>query len=364
MEEKLKAETGKADCEPAISTFNFQLSTLQQKIAHAKHLIYEWGAGQAVLLCSFGKDSMVLLDLIRQVLPARTGRGRMNCHSYPLPVIYHRHPYFPAKHEFADSVIRSWMLEVYDFPPVACGVKCRGEKQKAESGKQKFQLSKSQLSTFELVTRYQIGNGVIDLPMNTEAPIERRPFVCGLQWLTRPKTLGAQWPWSTVFIGHKSSDVDPYEGPVPLKADRVETAGVNAVFPLRHWTDQDVWDYTELNAVPYDKRRYRDRAELADKWLNPDYVHACTACIDPRETRKTVPCPKLGGALVRNMGPTVMRMETLPDYIDKMNQESRKAGKEGNKDDFLLNPLPGPEGSCVPDSKEEKEEEPENAIHS
>ena len=54
-----------------------------------------------------------------------------------------------------------------------------------------------------------------------------------------------------------------------------------------------------------------------DKWLNPDYVHACTACIDPREKRKTVPCPKLGGALVRNMGPTVMRMEILPDYIQK-----------------------------------------------
>jgi hypothetical protein len=288
---------------------------LQDKIAHAKHLIYEWGAGQAVLLCSFGKDSMVLLDLIRQVLPARTGRGRMNCHSYPLPVIYHRHPYFPAKHEFADSVIRSWMLEVYDFPPVACGVKCRG--QRSEVG-----------GRLELVTRYQIGNGVIDLPMNTEAPIERRPFVCGLQWLTRPKTLGAQWPWETVFIGHKSSDVDPYEGPVPLKADRVETAGVNAVFPLRHWTDQDVWDYTELNAVPYDKRRYVNRGEFSDKWLNPDYIHACTACIDPRVNSKTVLCPKLGGELVRNMGPTVMRMETLPDYIDKMNQESRKAGKE------------------------------------
>ena len=301
MEEKLKAETGKADCETALSTFNFQLSTLQQKIAHAKHLIYEWGAGPAVLLCSFGKDSMVLLDLIRQVLPARTGSARMNCHSYPLPVIYHRHPYFPAKHEFADSVIRSWMLEVYDFPPVACGVKAKGDR-------------------LELVTRYQIGNGVIDLPMNTEPPIERRPFVCGLQWLTRPKTLGAQWPWQTVFIGHKSSDVDPYEGPVPFKADRVETAGVNAVFPLRHWTDQDVWDYTELNAVPYDKRRYRDRAELEDKWLNPDYVHACTACIDPREKAKTVPCPKLAG-LVRNMGPTVVRMETLPDYIERPEEQ-------------------------------------------
>ena len=185
---------------------------------------------------------MVLLDLIRQVLPAR----ELNCHTYPLPVIYHRHPYFPAKHEFAESVIRSWALEVYDFPPLACGVKAKEDR-------------------LELVTRYQVGSGAIDVPMNTEPPLERRPFVCGLQWLTRPKTLGAQWPWQTVFIGHKNSDVDPYEGPVPLKEDRVQTArGVDAVFPLRHWTDQDVWDYTELNRVPYDKRRYQNGAEMED----------------------------------------------------------------------------------------------------
>ena len=323
------------------------ISDLQDKIAHAKHLIYEWGAGQAVLLCSFGKDSMVLLDLIRQVLPAR----ELNCHSYPLPVIYHRHPYFPWKHEFADTVIRSWALEVYDFPPLACGVKAKGGSAcpQADGSGQSQPIGDNRFHRLELVTRYQVGSGGIDIPMNTEAPIERRPFVCGLQWLTRPKTLGGQWPWTTVFIGHKNSDVDPYEGPVPLKEDhvRVMRAGVDAVFPLRHWTDEDVWDYTEVNQVPYDKRRYGRSEmgdgrweELPDKWNNPDYVHACTACIDPRETRKTVPCPKLGGALVRNMGPTVLRMETLPDYIEKS------------------------EESCYAKASQDKEEETHNAIHS
>jgi hypothetical protein len=43
--------------------------------------------------------------------------------------------------------------------------------------------------------------------------------------------------------------------------------------------------------------------------------------VDPRVTAKTVPCPKLGGALVRNLGPTVMRMEILPDYIQKPEEE-------------------------------------------
>lgn len=276
------------------------MKTLEDKIAHAKHLIFEWGAGNAVLLCSFGKDSMVLLDLIRQVLPLR----ERSCHAYPIPVIYHRYPYFPAKHQFAEGVIRSWALEVYDFPPLHCGVKCNEHR-------------------LELVARYQLGKSAIDVPINTEAPLARRPFVCGLEWLLRPKTMGSQFPWETVFIGHKSSDVDPYEGPVPLKYDQTQSvsAGVNLVFPLRHWTDNDVWDYTEANRVPYDKRRYQDRAELADKWLNPDYVHACTACIDPRETRKTVPCPKLGGELVRNMGEQVLKLQQLPEYIGKEREE-------------------------------------------
>jgi hypothetical protein len=275
------------------------MTTLEDKIAHAKHLIFEWGAGKAVLFCSFGKDSMVLLHLIRQVLPAR----ELNCHAYPLPVIYHRYPYFPAKHEFADEITRSWTLEVYDFPPLHCGVKCNE-------------------SRLELVARYQLGKSAIDLPINTEAPIPRRSYVCGLEWLKRPKTAGSQFPWETVFIGHKTSDVDPYEGPVPIKYDQTKSmdAGVNLVFPLRHWTDGDVWDYIEEHHVPYDKRRYQDRAELADKWLNPDYVNACTACIDPRSKARTVMCPKLRG-LVRNMGPTVLRLEGLPDYVGKEKEE-------------------------------------------
>jgi hypothetical protein len=275
------------------------MTTLEEKTAHAKHLIYEWGALKAVLLCSFGKDSMVLLHLIREVLPAR----ELSCHAYPIPVIYHRYPYFPAKHEFAEQVIRSWTLEAYDFPPLHCGVKHNEHR-------------------LELVARYQLGRSAIDVPINTEAPLPRRAYVCGLEWLQRPKTLGAQWPWETVFIGHKSSDVDPFEGPVPLKYDQTHStdARVNLVFPLRHWTDNDVWDYILAEGVPYDKRRYQDRAELPDKWLNPDYVHACTACIDPREKAKWVYCPKLNAA-VRNMGPTVLRLQDLPDYIGKAKEE-------------------------------------------
>jgi 3'-phosphoadenosine 5'-phosphosulfate sulfotransferase (PAPS reductase)/FAD synthetase len=254
------------------------------------------GWDKPAVMCSFGKDSMVLLHLVREAL------GNV-------PVIYHRHPWFPAKNEFADSIIRSMGLEVHDYPPSMCGVKFDD-------------------NSLELVARYAFGNSGIDLPMNVEQPIPRRDFVCGLNdWMMRPKA-AVEYPWRTAFIGHKSSDVDQFEGAVPLNADHVAAGGVDIVFPLRDWTDADAWDYIETNHVPYDKRRYHNRAELPDKWLNPDYLHACTKCIDPRNDAREVFCPKLNVS-VPNVGDRVLRLQSRPDYIrvSNMNQESRNAGK-------------------------------------
>ena len=264
------------------------MKSLDDKISHAKHLIFEWGTDGSAVMCSFGKDSMVLLHLARETL------------GHELPVIYFRHPYFPAKQEFANKIIESQALTVHDYPPFAAGVKVNDQ-------------------MLELVARYGFGeNGALDLPINTLPPLPRRHFVCGLyDWVLRPKAGVITFPWKSVFIGHKSSDVDPFDGPVPLKGDTTKIGKSDLVFPLRYWTDADVWDYIEANQVPYDKRRYQDRAELEDKWLNPDYVHACTACIDPRETRKAVPCPRLGGGLVRNMGAQVLRLQQIPGYIER-----------------------------------------------
>jgi 3'-phosphoadenosine 5'-phosphosulfate sulfotransferase (PAPS reductase)/FAD synthetase len=124
-----------------------------------------------------------------------------------------------------------------------------------------------------------------------------------------------EWPWMTVFHGHKSCDVDPYEGPVPLKHDAADAGGVNVVFPLRHWTDDDVWQYIEDNHVDYDKRRYAGHLEVPDKWLNSDFIHACTLCCDPRNTTDTeVFCPKLKRN-VPNVGSKVLILDQLPNYI-------------------------------------------------
>jgi 3'-phosphoadenosine 5'-phosphosulfate sulfotransferase (PAPS reductase)/FAD synthetase len=270
------------------------------KVEESKRLIREMmaTAKQPAVMLSFGKDSMVLADLINLV--GRNVHGFPTAHAFPLPVIYHRDPWFAHKHIFADYVIRSWGMEVHDFPPIVAGVKVNADK-------------------LELVVRYNFGDGAIEIPKDVSAPGEhpRRDYICGLNdWITRPKTALAHYPWDAVFMGHKSSDVDSFEGPVPLKDDSALIGGVRLVFPMRHWTDDDLWNYIEANHVPFDETRYRHRAERGDKWYNNDYVHACTACIDPREKAETVFCPKLQRQ-VKNRGSEVLQLRAEPTYIQR-----------------------------------------------
>jgi hypothetical protein len=249
-------------------------------------------AMRPVVMLSFGKDSMVMAALIRA---AKDGAR------FPIDVIYHRDPWFPHKHKFAEDVARSWGMRLHDFPPVAAGVKVKPGR-------------------LELVARYNCAGDGIDIPKNVCHPDEypRREYICGLQdWLLRPKVGDMFYPWDMVFIGHKSSDVDQFEGPVPLRVAETRCGQARVVFPLRDWTDEDVWDYIERERLPVQRTRYNSRAELADKWHNNDYTHACTACIDPRVKVETVWCPKLRRQ-VPNRGSEVLRLEGRPRYIGRV----------------------------------------------
>jgi hypothetical protein len=85
---------------------------------------------------------------------------------------------------------------------------------------------------------------------------------------------------------------------VPLETDVLETPGnVACAFPLRYWSDADIFDYTEIFKVPIDKDRYRKEEDgswtvLPYQARNPDYYPACFRCLDPDEG-EFVQCPKL-----------------------------------------------------------------------
>jgi hypothetical protein len=104
-------------------------------------------------------------------------------------------------------------------------------------------------------------------------------------------------PWGLCFHGHKSCDQDATSGPIPLEVDVMNSPGMMACcYPLRHWSDEDVFAYIEEHNVPYDFARYR---KVKGKWEvlpyqedNPDYYPACLKCLDPDEG-EFVDCPKL-----------------------------------------------------------------------
>lgn len=220
------------------------------------------------LMCSFGKDSMVLLHLLR-------------ARQIVLPVIFHRDPWWPEKYAFADRIIRDWELEVHDWAPY---------KMTLWEGK----------AIMAFTTHYQIGalpGGLLQVPKNILPPEPGKKFLCGLRDVLQRPTGTFNYPWDCVLIGHKSSDEDSIAGRVPLHCDIKQNAGVSpdAAFPLRDWTDADIWEYSAANNVPQQEDRYdaANRCERPDKRTNSDYAHVCIACCNSRDKTPKVLCPKL-----------------------------------------------------------------------
>lgn len=304
--------------------------TLLEKIGSAKERIAcsLAKAQRPAVMASFGKDSMVLLTLVRETA-RRTVWSPQN--GFPVPVIFLRDPWMQHKNAFADSIARDWGITLHDWAPAAAGVQVKPD-------------------SLELGGRYSIGNGVYmdmakvtvgpDDPDFKSAAITHPPsasatsgqvlnvgksednpgkdFLCGLRdVLERPRVEVTYFPWDRLLIGHKNADVDLFHGPCPLKADTAKIApGVDMDFILYDWTNDDVWEFIETHKVPYQTDRYAERGLLNDKWNNNDWLHACTRCIDPRQRAPEVFCPKLQ-AMVPNVGSRVFQLQGLPAYIDK-----------------------------------------------
>jgi hypothetical protein len=273
------------------------MTTMQDKIDQALSTIDKVLSEykNPAVLCSFGKDSVALLHLLR-------GQGLR------FPVIFYREPFFPAKYRYANQLIDAWNLNVYDYAP------CKSVLQE-RSGE------------IEIVNHYELQNGqTIALPTGVrevfqagEVNLPSESFLCGYKdLLSRPKGT-MQFRWDVLFHGHKSSDVDPILGAVPLKVDLAHNARcAAAAYPLRTWTDADVWQYLEEQGVPIHRERYEKVdgtwREREDKTLNPDYFPACTRCMR-RDGSESVYCPKMGME-VSNIAENLPWVEpTKPAYV-------------------------------------------------
>jgi len=240
-------------------------------------------------MSSFGKDSMVLLDLIKSA-------------GFKLPVLFFREPFFPRKYEFANKIILDNDYVVYDYPPLKTAL-MKGNGQ------------------VEVINLYQVGTEreYIYLPTGISQPIKGESFLCGLNDLLAKPTGTFRFPWDTILIGHKSSDHDPMFGEVKLKTDTVRTGPIKLVLPLKDFTDEDIWEYHRLFSLPVHESRYDSTngwKEHKNLTANPDYFPACVRCID-RDEERTVFCPKVGKRIRNISGAVEYLTVDLPKYIDR-----------------------------------------------
>jgi 3'-phosphoadenosine 5'-phosphosulfate sulfotransferase (PAPS reductase)/FAD synthetase len=247
---------------------------IQLALKHAKRPAVLW---------SGGKDSTVLLDLARKIRP-------------DIEVIHFKLPFLSHKYAFHHFVQEKLRLTVHDWVPMSVAL---------THGNNRIDVCET----------YSLGESHLKVMRGTEPMEQESPWVCGKEWLNRPK--GHIVSDFDVFLcGHKSSDEDPLTGSVPLEVDK-KMLGPNTEiwFPLRYWTDQDISSYIKVNGVDFDQNRYDDTVtSKPEKHMNSDYVHACFNCVDKR-LGKFVDCPKYG-IQVENVHEYALHEQPVFDYCN------------------------------------------------
>ena len=236
-----------------------------------------------IILCSFGKDSMVMAHMIR-----RTWSN--------VPIIHWRETSQFQKYDFADEIIREWNLTVFDYPPVANDVIYHD-------------------GHFDGLGFRRVGDGLFYVAIELLKPTGEL-FSCAIRdILGRPVAQYFSYPWDLTFLGLKASDNDPILGAIKLNTDSFQLGTTTIIMPLREWTDEDIWEYTKKYDLPHDRKRYNPDSgfkDFNDKTYNNNYHYACTNCLNPEFPEK-VYCP-LQGIRIENVGPKINYAKKLEEY--------------------------------------------------
>jgi len=204
-----------------------------------------------------------------------------------IPVIQFRQPKFRERYAYSDRLIKEWDLTVYEYPASRYAL---ADGPDVETGEVRF----------DLLHYFQWGSKAVVLSLGTERPKGGEKYMCGLDdFLNRP-TGTFNWPWGAVWIGTKGSDTDLIKGHVPLAQDiRYAEGSPVSLYPMRDWTDDDIFEYLESAGVEPDPTRYVKEGKWGnnpDKSLNADFYPTCLNCVD-RHQGSHVHCPKLNAQI-------------------------------------------------------------------
>lgn len=203
-----------------------------------------------IVACSFGKESVLLLALVREQMP-------------DVPAIWLRENQLRSQREFAERLIVEWDLTVFGVAPTHTYLV------PAPDGKLSF---------------------VSEYGLNGERFPVVRDLVAGDRCLLKfPAARGSEvaFPFDSVLIGWKDCDTHPIFGRAPYPPDGTLSCGTMFYAPLRDLSDDQVWQAIRDLGLPYNRAKYDGRDDLAD----PDCVIACARCL---EGGGRVFCPDAG----------------------------------------------------------------------
>lgn len=199
-------------------------------------------AQSPAVMCSFGKDSMLLLSLAREI-------------DANIPVIWFRTP-----NAFARRMIMEWDLEAWCWEPADVYVVPNDE-------------------GLTLVREQAFGVQRFPVLLDVEAGTQ-----CVADVLAK-RTPRLFPHFDVILSGYRDSDYHwSFGGRGFFPADNWTLGRAKVIAPLRHLTDEQVWAEMKSAGIPYDADRYERGGS------DPDCVRACTQCLQPGIGR--VFCPK------------------------------------------------------------------------
>lgn len=208
-----------------------------RKLGQTRHEIKDAlaKARDPILACSFGKESMLLLYLIRE--------------AQPIPLLVFQEWWQDLT--FVKRMIEEWKLTAFFYNPLQWDRK-----------------------NGSIVTWYNLGNRA--MPVVTD--IVHDDKVCGLDWSKKIRfSPQPAFVWDTVFTGSRLDDTHDLVPNLQMPESIIR--------PLWGWSESEVWEAINELGVPTDDRVYVDKDENKD----PSNFCGCMNCVSDESY---VWCPK------------------------------------------------------------------------